>query len=123
MAKVFLLIVSLSILTGCASLNSEFNCPAKKGIGCKSIQEVNELVNDGVLDNNLIKTSKTPKTKNSAPSFFSIGMKGKPARSRDKVLSIWLAPYEDANGNYHDASTVHTVIQDGAWLTNSKVAQ
>lgn len=124
MAKFMLLAVTISFLTGCASLNSEFNCPAKKGLGCKSIEEINQKVNDGVLGDTSLKTSNTsnivttPKHANT-PSLFSHYYPNKPGRTRDKVLSIWIAPYVDNKGNFHDASTVHTVVKPSDWLARS----
>lgn len=37
-------------------------------------------------------------------------------RSVARVLRLWIAPWEDADGDLHDASFVHVVIDTGRWL-------
>lgn len=117
MIRILSVIVFIS-LTGCASLNSEYNCPAKKGIGCKSIHEVNQIVDEGA-----IAYSKEAKEHEIQPfkqftQTKAIGLA--PKRSFEKVLSILIAPFVDKSGNYHDASTVHTVIENSDWVRSQQ---
>ena len=37
-------------------------------------------------------------------------------RSPPRVMRLWIAPWEDAYGDLHDASFVHVVIDTGRWL-------
>lgn len=37
-------------------------------------------------------------------------------RSEPRVLRLWIAPWEDSDGDLHDASVVHVVIDTGRWL-------
>lgn len=37
-------------------------------------------------------------------------------RSPPRVLRLWIAPWEDADGDLHDASVVHVVVDTGHWL-------
>jgi len=37
-------------------------------------------------------------------------------RSAPRVMRLWIAPWEDADGDLHDASFVHVVIDTGRWL-------
>ena len=37
-------------------------------------------------------------------------------RSPPRVMRLWIAPWEDADGDLHDASFVHVVIDTGRWL-------
>ncbi|WP_413891024.1 type IV conjugative transfer system lipoprotein TraV [Candidatus Skiveiella danica] len=37
-------------------------------------------------------------------------------RSSPRVLRLWVAPWEDRDGDLHDASFVHVVIDTGRWL-------
>jgi len=32
------------------------------------------------------------------------------------VLRLWIAPWEDSDGDLHDASFVHVVVDTGRWL-------
>jgi hypothetical protein len=43
------LIVATFLLPGCADLNSNFDCLMKPGVVCKSLDEVNSLVDQGKL--------------------------------------------------------------------------
>jgi conjugal transfer pilus assembly protein TraV len=37
-------------------------------------------------------------------------------RSHPRVVRLWIAPWEDADGDLHDASFVHVVVDTGRWL-------
>jgi conjugal transfer pilus assembly protein TraV len=37
-------------------------------------------------------------------------------RSEPRVLRLWIAPWEDSDGDLHDASLVHIVVDTGRWL-------
>jgi len=41
--------------------------------------------------------------------------KDNPQRHPETIRKIWIAPYEDNDGNYHQGSDVHTVLQPGFW--------
>jgi hypothetical protein len=30
-------------------------------------------------------------------------------------MRVWVAPFQDVGGNFHEASLVHSVIQTGFW--------
>jgi len=37
-------------------------------------------------------------------------------RSPPRVLRLWIAPWEDADGDLHEASFVHVLVDAGRWL-------
>lgn len=37
-------------------------------------------------------------------------------RSAPRILRLWIAPWEDSDGDLHDAATVHVVVDTGRWL-------
>lgn len=37
-------------------------------------------------------------------------------RSAPRALRLWIAPWEDSDGDLHDASVVHVVVDHGHWL-------
>jgi conjugal transfer pilus assembly protein TraV len=39
-----------------------------------------------------------------------------PLRSPPRVLRLWIAPWEDSDGDLHEASTVNVLIDHGRWL-------
>ena len=62
-----------------------------------------------------------------APALYSAKAvslgKDKPAtassnvvRSSPRVLRLWIAPWEDGDGDLHEESTVHVLVDNGRWL-------
>lgn len=109
----------ICLLAGCATLNSNFECPRKQGVSCKSLCEVNHMVDEGQLgaqpdakptQHLIIQSSKSVLLdKNESIS-----------RSPENVLAIWLAPFTDTAGRYHTAHTVYSVIHPGSWSAQRK---
>lgn len=124
------LLLSTVLLSGCASMNSDFDCPMKPGVMCKSLDGVNTMVDQGQLNTKETDTdckdcqnTKSNDAKQSHLSSFNtpfpakIGLQpGEPLRYSESVLQIWIAPYEDAQGNYHQESDVFTVVKGGHWI-------
>lgn len=50
MKKLFFLLLATSCLSGCASMNTDFDCPKASPVMCKSLDEVNEMVDYGELN-------------------------------------------------------------------------
>jgi conjugal transfer pilus assembly protein TraV len=128
-AKTFILFLSfLILLSGCSTTSEVFECETGKGIGCKSISEVNKMVDQGQVGEN-IEDSQTLKT--SAPVFAQNTMSSEknPIDAQEIVLSdkttvkrvkedhlrVWIAPFQDEQGNLHEGSVIHTVIRPGYW--------
>ena len=131
----YTLLTSLSLslmLVGCSYTQEEFDCPAGKGIGCQSITEVKKKLNQGEIDVPETTTeayqrrggqnSFTPPVLSPLPTqggltpiafMDSTGMVIQ--RVPEKPLRIWIAPYQDQDGNLRESSVIHTVIQGGTW--------
>ncbi len=118
----------LTLLSGCSTTSEVFECEAGKGIGCKSISEVNKMVDQGQVGGN----SDDPQIlKTVAPVFAQNNLSSvtKPVDGNEIVLSdqttvkraqedplrVWIAPFQDEQGNLHEGSVVHTVIRPGYW--------
>lgn len=43
---------------------------------------------------------------------------GQPLRYGETVQRIWVTPYEDSEGNYHEDSTLYTIVKKGHWIGN-----
>ena len=133
-ARFFKVIFPLSLalmLSACSTSSEVFDCPAGKGVGCKSISTVNKMVEQGKLSHN-DEPDSVPAV---APVFaangqFSTIMASEtPADRQDLVLSdqttvnrvreehlrVWVAPFQDDQGNLHEGSVIHTVIRAGYW--------
>ncbi len=124
-----MLIMASFLLNACAS--SSFDCPNRAGVMCKSLDQVNDMVDDGEIRGRTqqvsqIKTNEKTQNQNnsssdSASDFepYSIAngyYPGAPLRYGETVQRVWVAPYEDTENNYHDASLIYTIVKEGHWI-------
>lgn len=131
--------VSISVagltLSGCSTTSESFDCKAGHGVGCKSISDVNQMVNQAHLgslvesDATWIKDKQFTLPSESAPlSVPVISADSLPVehskelvvhRMPEEYLRVWVAPYQDQQGNLHEGSMVHTVLKPGHWHLKS----
>lgn len=102
-------------ISGCAQLNSQFDCPMKPGIRCESLDQVNARVDRGEIGYDDLETVNSYKTNMDIPTTDV------PNRVNESVLRVWIAPFEDDHSNYHEESIVYTISQPGRWVNHSKV--
>ncbi len=93
--------------SACAMFSQDFDCPYEKGVGCKSITEVNHMVDTGQF--------KSAAEGKSLAEPIVMSDKGMIQRISEEHLRVWVAPHQDEQGNFHEASVVHTVIKPGYW--------
>jgi len=86
-AVILALSMALPCISGCASMNSSFDCPMKAGHRCQSLDQVNASVDQGEFAEKM------------------------PDRHKEAVQRIWVAPFEDSEGSYHGASDVFASMQ------------
>lgn len=116
--KVFLLL-PLLVLTGCAELNSDFDCPLKRkcGLRCQSLAEVNAAIDRGEIG---AAEEDFKKRFCVRPPVFHAGNvipSGEHvSRQPENIMRVWIAPYEDSSGNFHTSSNVYTVTHPGIWV-------
>jgi len=114
---VFIIIISISLVS-CASLNSSFDCPNCAGVMCKSIDQINGMVDSGQIRGR----TQTPCCQASSDTEFqpyavtSGFYPGSPLRYGETVQRIWIAPFEDTEKNYHQDSYMYAIIKDGHWI-------
>ena len=98
-----LLALSLSVLlTGCAS--QKFDCPHSGGVYCKSLAEVDK-------QSNASDKPKKTKVKKLEPKKAP----DSPFRTKEEVLSLWVAPYQTEDGTYHEEKIMHFVVKPAEW--------
>jgi conjugal transfer pilus assembly protein TraV len=121
-----LLALSIPVLTcGCASTMSgldgetKFSCKAPDGVTCSSLSGVYA----NAVANNLPALRKEGKGEAAGSAVAKAGeiagrapSSGDPIRSQSKVLRIWIAPWEDSDGDLHDQSYVYVVADPGRWV-------
>lgn len=115
-AGVLILILSLS---GCAGMNGSFSCNAKAGSSCMPVQQVNDRATAGYYHQEKGESRKFSRSKHFALTKeitfrggdYPIG----PIRTKEHVQRVWIAPYEDISGNYHEPSTIYMILEKPHW--------
>lgn len=130
-------------LCGCSTTSETFDCKAGKGVGCKSISEVNQMIDQGTLGNlvernmdlrsavqhsqpelplmaaslstPLISKDYTTVERISLSQSIPFSNTLAVHRIQEEPLKVWIAPFQDAQGNFHEGSVIHTVIRPGHW--------
>ncbi|WP_010303955.1 TraV family lipoprotein [Candidatus Odyssella thessalonicensis] len=117
MKKTSLLLLA-SLLSACTVGHEEFNCPNdSKGYGCKGLKEVHALVNQDKKEEAPILSPIAPhkvdlrKVASSDQAMIQ--------RAQEEHLRIWIAPFQDDQGNFHEPSVIHTVIRPSYWQMNT----
>ena len=136
-------------LCACSTTSETFDCPAGKGVGCKSISAVNHMVNQEeqpqgplgsleergaqfitplsapVISADSLGVETLSKQRDASQSDIPLSDTMAVHRIQEEHLRVWIAPYQDAQGNLHEGSIVHTVLKPGCWqvrVTDSKVS-
>lgn len=113
------------LLGGCASTmsgldgGSQFSCKAPDGVTCSSLSGVYA----NAVANNLPALRKEGREIDRNRSESNQGTiagrapdSGNPIRTQSKILRVWIAPWEDADGDLHDQSFLYVVADPGRWL-------
>lgn len=112
-ALVGVLLVQSVLLTSCANLNEDFDCPGPKGGSCKRMDQIYEMVNsEGGAAHSTLAVAPTRNP------LIVEGRPGDPLRYGEGVMRVWIAPYEDIDGNYHQANQIYSVVREGHWIQN-----
>jgi conjugal transfer pilus assembly protein TraV len=134
LVKVLAAAVFSIVASGCTNMSglggsSEFQCKAPEGIPCQSVSGVyaNDMADN--LPSIRVHQARTPNGENSNTSdqvaiAHAPGLVGSttaaPAlgaiRSEPTVIRIWMAPWEDADGDLNEESRVYLQIDNGRWL-------
>jgi len=119
-----------ALSAGCASTMSglggegSYACKAPVGTQCTSVSGVYANSTHGPVPASVLPTPATaPASAPPAPSGASgsanaaaLGTPATSIRSQPRVLRLWIAPWEDADGDLHEASVVHVLVDTGRWL-------
>ena len=92
--KAFFVGILMTGITGCTPHRETFDCAPGVGVGCKSISEVNHLIDNKEQEEALSKGQGLQLQSTQSLSTVSPG------------LRVWIAPYEDSNGYVHEESFV-----------------
>lgn len=126
--------------SGCAlsglDAAASFACKAPEGVQCESMSGVYANVVQSNLPGQRRESPPpllhTPSSSSSAPSASTMttgnalpgsasapqppATRAMPLRSPPTVLRVWIAPWEDSDGDLHDQSYIYLAIDGGRWL-------
>ena len=119
-----------TLLGGCASTMSglggegSYACKAPVGSQCTSVSGVYaNSIHGQPPASALPKPAKEPTSTAVAATVASastaapgLGAPPSALRSQPRVLRLWIAPWEDADGDLHEEALVHMVVDPGRWL-------
>ena len=123
-----LLMVAIMTLTGCSTASESFDSEATKGVGSKSISEVNAMIDQGKIDGipgdkgdgkviaPVVVQSPIPAL---SPETIVLSDHSVIHRQPEQHLRIWMAPFQDGNGNFHEAAVIHTLLRPSFWQVNT----
>ena len=123
----------LSHLTGCAIFKSDFSCDRVGGAnGCVSMDQIYSEVQNGEITANKNpydgkKKSKASTIKNNPVGSSAVNANlseyrasipeaGEPVRFGENIQKIWIFPFEDKQGNYHETAIVYAVLTPSHWI-------
>jgi len=133
---VLLVPASAALLVGCSAsgldAKSTFACKAPDGVTCMSVSGVYETSRHNALPGQLPGApnaipkidppagAPNPALSNASIDGVPIGRRapltsGMPLRSAPRVLRIWLAPYEDSEGDLRDQTHIYVTVDRGTW--------
>lgn len=108
------------LLSACSVGHEEFDCPnSVGGYGCKGMKEVHELVNQKQSGEIVTPVVKDVKAKTLSAHQIAQSDDSIINRVKEEQLRVWIAPFQDEQGNFHEPSVVHTVVRSGYWQMNT----
>ena len=107
--KLILLLLTLPTLSGCMTYSESFDCPPGRGVGCKSLSQVNDMVETGALP--LEKTNTTRELNQKVTQESQKPEGWIEVKNSTPNLRIWMAGYQDEGGNLHGPSYVYASME------------
>ena len=102
-------------LAGCSGMSGKFDCNVSSGGRCAPMSQINKMANQGTFQGGEYHQTNT-KQSGEVYGYPLNTFAGAPVRSNESIQQIWIGPYEDMAGNYHEPSYVYTVVKKGAWI-------
>jgi conjugal transfer pilus assembly protein TraV len=104
---------SLSGLDGSKSLS----CPVGEGVTCKPMSQVYEESAKPAKVDEADGQSESPVLPPRGAVHAPLGAENGPVplRTRPSVMRVWVAPWEDADGDLHEGAWIAMRLDDGRW--------
>ncbi len=108
-SRVALSLVFLSASTACTPINSQFSCDATAGDACLNVEEADNLSSQGIT------LDKLQQQKNRGSQQAPTNVAADP----NETQRIWVAPYTDDHGQYHDGHYVYISLNPTVTTVNA----
>lgn len=133
MIRMTLAALSVLAITGCSSLSgydaqSSFSCKAPDGVLCSSMTGIYENAKHDNLPGQRVNrggeaiaasaqaAEAVSRAKEQGDGVLTRPLySGQPLRSAPRILRVWMAPWEDSDGDLHDQSYVYLPVDSGRW--------
>lgn len=99
------------ILSACSATKPA--CAVGNDLGCQSVMDVNQAINEGYGSDVEIASSGKPEKLDLAP--MSIYDDVTPERTQEQWVKVWVPSRIDENDTYHPATEYYTVIKAAQW--------
>lgn len=108
---------------GCSPLKHQFECGRDVGVTCKSLGDVDALVEEGALHTPLHETEDLPHVEknlflaqgdgssNAGGTDIKLDVK----RIPEEVATLWFAAHETVSGDYEGESVRYVVMRPARW--------
>ena len=109
--------LSFLFLNGCSVYKGKFDCAPGKGIGCESVSQVNDLVNNDTLDDFIDEVDSSKKRgclfcSKKKQKLSNESLKGEKAPGDDgEKLQIYFNEYKDTDGVLYKPSEIEMEIK------------
>jgi conjugal transfer pilus assembly protein TraV len=90
----------------------------KPGTRCESLDQVNARIDRGEIGHDEIACQSCQQKDRLAMTQNKgviLHQKNEPLRYSESVMRVWIAPFEDTSGNYHQESEILTVVKPAHW--------
>lgn len=121
----------IATLAGCASElsglggNDKYACKAPQGVLCTSVAGVYaNSVENNLPGQHMEKRADEPATMTTSPARTVPApmplSDGAALRASPRILRLWIAPWEDSDGDLHEQTFLYVVVDTGRWLIEHK---
>jgi type IV conjugative transfer system lipoprotein TraV len=114
------IILCALLVTGCGA-KSRWDCPYNDGASCMSMSEVDKEIKSGNAGkpkkkSTLGEMKKMSEYEAEVSPFTKYAPGNSPFRTQEAVLQLWVAPFEDTGGVFHQQNMLNVVVVSPRWL-------
>lgn len=130
-SKVLMILSGALLLSGCTSIGGDkYSCSGiPDGVQCMSARDVYSATNDGNIPRSVKPGEEIAKSSSTGDSVIDnyvtprLPNRPVPIRTPAQVMRIWIAPWEDTNGDLIVTGYVYTEIEPRKWVIGEGIQQ